>query len=165
MIKNKIVLGVGLLIGITAGVSFAENRLSGTDLIDKNHTQSIFFNDVIQQTESVTGKRGYYYNLKCYINNLLYPAEMNLLVQQIPNHFSQETDILLNNQKISRGNNGTATGMLQKGDNIIELKNLTFPKKAHVELKFSTNTTDYPGMGYIINYCTYTYSLSKASTA
>jgi len=82
---------------------------------------------------------------------------MNFLVQQIPNHFSQETDILLNNEKINMDNNGAATGTLKVENNILELKHLIFPDVTQAELKFSTNTTNYPGMGYMINYCTYTY--------
>ena len=87
MSKNKIVLSVGLLAGITGGVSFAEDTLNiipGTNLIDKKHTQSIFLTDTIKFIESVTGKHNYnavkhyYYNFKCYINNLLYPADVLL---------------------------------------------------------------------------------------
>ena len=85
---------------------------------------------------------------------------MNILVQQIPNFLTEKDEFLLNNEKINP-NNGTVTGTLQAGYNILELKNLIFPDVRHAELKFSTLTTDYPGMGYKVDYCTYTYSPTK----
>jgi len=161
MIKNKVVLSVGLLAGVTAGVSFSENTLQGTDIIDKQHTQSVFLTDAINAAQSAYGKKYYhafYYNLKCYINNLLYPAEMNISMQQTPNHFNSVSEFLLNNEKIVMGGNGIVSGTLKAGNNTLELKNLVFPNAKQPELKFSTSTPDYPGMGYKVAYCTYTYA-------
>lgn len=155
---------MGLLVGITAGVSFAENpfnTLPGTDLIDKRHTQSISLVNAINFVEAITGKHNYnaakhyYYNFKCYINNLLYPAEMNISIQQLPNFLNGNEEFSLNDEKIS-ANNGIITGMLKAGNNVLELKKLSFPAVVKdAGLKFSTTTIDYPGMGYKVDYCTY----------
>jgi len=152
--KNKIILSLGLAAGVIAGASFADGNLPGTDLIDKNHSQSVSLKDLVAKNPT-TGKYNYY-DITCHIKNSQYAAEMNMYATRVSKEYSNWGENYLNEKLIPSG--PQAAGTLAIGDNTLELKNVVFYDTSDAELKFYTNIQNYPGMGYLVNYCTYVLS-------
>lgn len=96
IMKNKIVISLGLMLGLTASISFADDmiQLSGpTDPITKGHSVSI-------QLDSLTPNK--YYDLTCTINNIYEEKDVRMF-DHLHSHGTPHNmgPVLLNDNRIT----------------------------------------------------------------